>query len=429
MAPAVKIPEHLVKEAVRKAPSKIVLSGRNPKFDILLEGKRVYYALGGTPDPYMADLETGEWIRPTREHVAMAARLGDALPNIDVVMALASASDVPPEVSWLHELATIFNNTEKPMAYSAAGAEGAKHTLAMAAAIVGGYEELKKKHIITIESSFITPLGMDIQHENIIEFAKANVPVICGSGMMVGAATPITQAGAITLGNAEFLCAATLAELVNPGTPIMYCAESSNMDLRTGTVLYGHPERGISCVLQSQMAEFYGVPTFTVGGSTDAKCTDAQAGLEAMGTAMMGALAGVDVIECLGKIGSGSAGSLEMAVVADEIASYVKRILRGVQVDDETIAVDLISKVGPGGHFLSQEHTRRFLQKGEFWVSELLDREPARTWKKSVSKTLADVAREKARRILEERHPPPLPRETQEEIANILKQADKRSRP
>jgi trimethylamine--corrinoid protein Co-methyltransferase len=174
------------------------------------------------------------------------------------------------------------------------------------------------------------------------------------------------------------------------------------------------------------MADFYGVPTFGAGGTTDAKCIDAQAGLEAIGTAMICALAGVNLVHNCGTISSGIAGSLEMAVISDEIANYVNRLLQGVHVDDERLAVDLIAKVGPGGHFLAEEHTRRYLQKGEFWISELLDRESAANWKKAGGKTLTQVAREKARRILREHHTPSLPSESQEEIASILRQAEKK---
>jgi trimethylamine--corrinoid protein Co-methyltransferase len=421
----VRIPEHLIEEAMRKAPSEIVLSGRNSRFDILLEGQRVYYVLGGSPVPYTVDLETGEWVASTKRHVAMATQLGDALPNMDVIMSLGGASDVPGEVSWLHELATMLENTEKPIAYSAAGAEGARYALSMGAAIVGGHENLKRKHIITLFSSFTTPLQMGVQQENIIEFAKANAPVICHSGMMVAASTPITQAGASVLGNAEFLCAASLAQLVNPGTPVIYSAEHSNIDVRTGMALYGTPERGTGFVVNSQMADFYGVPTFGAGGTTDAKCIDTQAGLEAMGTAMICALGGVNLIHNCGTIGGGSAGSLEMAVISDEIANYVNRFLQGVHVDDERLAVDLIAKVGPGGHYLAEEHTRRYLREGEYWMSELLDRESVANWKKAGGRTLAEVAREKARRILREHHTPSPSSESQKQIASILRQAEK----
>jgi trimethylamine--corrinoid protein Co-methyltransferase len=425
----VRIPEHLINEAMRKVPSEMILAGRDDEFDILLGGHSVYYVLGGSPVPYMVDLETGEWVASTRSHVAMATRLGDALPNMNVIMSLGGAGDVPGEVSWLYELATMFENTKKPIAYSVAGAEGARYTLSMAAAVAGGYENLKRKPIITLLSSFTTPLQMGTQQENIIEFAKANAPVICHSGMMLAASTPITQAGASVVGNAEFLCSASLAQLVNPGVPVIYSAEHSNIDVRTGMALYGSPERGTGFVVNSQMADFYHVPTFGAGGTTDAKCVDAQAGLEAMGTAMSSALAGINLIHNCGTIGGGSAGSLEMAVISDEIANYVTRLLQGVHVDEERLAVDLIAKVGSGGHFLTQEHTRRYLREGEYWISELLDRDTLAKWKATGSRNLAEVAREKAKRILTEHHPPSLSSESRAEIARILEDAKRKMVP
>jgi len=420
----VRLPEYLINEALNKVPSQVILCGRNPENDILLEDHRVYYGLGGSPVPYMIDLETGEWIRPTRRNVADVTRLGDALPKMDFIMSLGGAFDAPYELQWLYEIETMLNNTEKPIVYSVSGVAGARLTLEMAAAVVGS-DEIKKRPILAGLAQPATPLVFHGTTESVIEFANAGAPMVFAPGVMPGASSPMTVAGCHVVGNAECLFAITLSQLVKPGAPIIYGVHTSNMDMRTGSVLYGHPEYGLGWVVTVQLANYYGVPTFGSGGCTDSKCPDAQAGAEAMGTAIMNALGGINLVHNCGTMAHGTAGCMEMAVISDEIASYVDRLLKGVQVNDETLAVDLIRSVGPGGHFLSQEHTRNSLKRGEMWLSELFNRESREKWKRQGGKDLREVAREKAKKLLAEHFASPLSNDVKNRLAEILKKAER----
>lgn len=146
----IKIPQYLVEESLKKAPRQVVFCGRNPKHDILLEGTRIYFGMGGTPVPFIRDVNTGELRRPTKKDVDEATRVGDALPNMKFIMTIAGAFDVPPEVEYLHEFESLFNNTAKPILYSCPGAFAAKKVLEMAAAIVGGADELEKRPIAAL---------------------------------------------------------------------------------------------------------------------------------------------------------------------------------------------------------------------------------------------------------------------------------------
>jgi len=420
----IKIPQHLVKEALKKAPKQIILCGRNPENDVLLEDNRVYFGMGGTPVPYIRDIETGEFRRPKKKDMEDASRLGDALPNISFLMSIAGAFDVPYEVEYLHEWDALFNNTEKPILYSCPDEYPAKKLLEMAAAVAGGMDELRRRPILCLYSETISPLTFPTQNENIIEFAKAGIPVALGPAPMIGVTGPGTVVGSTVVSNAENLAAITLSQLVGPGTPIIYAPWANVMDPITTRVAYAAPEFTLNAVLNAQMAEYYELPRWGFAGCSDSKLPDAQAGAEVMMMSLMNALAGINLLHDCGYLAGGSVGSMEMAVICDEVLGMVSRILRGVEVNDETLAVDVIREIGPEGNFLSHRHTLKLIEK-ELHMPRLFDRTSEVTWAKAGKKEIREVAREKVKKILKEHHPEPLPRNVQQELAEIVKQAEK----
>ena len=421
----IKIPQHLVKDSLRNVPKQIVLCGRNPKYDILLEDGRVYYGLGGTPTPFIRDLETGETRRPAKKDFADATRLGDALPNMSFLMTIAGAYDVPYEVEYEHEWEALFNNTEKPIVYSAPSAYSARKVLDMAAAVVGGLDELRKRPIMCLYSETICPLSIATANENMIEFARAGVPITEGPVPMVGATGPGTLTGALVIANAENLAALTLTQLVNPGTPFIYAGWVGVMDPIVGRMAYGAPEFALGTgVLNAQMAEFYQLPSFGFAGPSDSKLPDAQAGAEAMQMALVNGLAGVNLCHDCGYLAGGSIGSMEMAVICNDVLGNILRIIKGTEVNDETLAVDVIKEVGPEGNFLGHKHTLKHIRE-ELHLPTIFDRTPEAAWAKAGSKPLHQVAKEQAQKILKEHHPQPLPRDVQAKLSEIVKQAER----
>ncbi|HUO43008.1 MAG TPA: trimethylamine methyltransferase family protein [Methylomirabilota bacterium] len=417
----VKIPEHLVKDSLKKAPAKITLAGRTEENDLLLGDNRVFYGLGGTPNPYTLDFETGEFRVSTSEDVVRNTIVGDALPNMSFIMSLAVASDVPPQVAWLHEASIMLKNTVKPIIYSASGAEGARYLLDMAAAVVGGYENLARRPLITLFSESITPLVMPAINEGVIEFAKAKSPVAYVPGPMPGASAPITLAGEHVVCNAESLAGMVLTQLTNPGTPFLYGFNTSVIDMRTGAVCYGAPEWGLGWAMTAQLAEYYSLPTFGSGGGTDSKSPDAQAGVEAFMNAYYNAVGGVSLVHNCGTVAHGSAGSLEMAVICDELINYIQRLLTKIEVNDESMALDLIRKVGPGGSYLAEKHTRAHIN--EILHPKLFNRQAIPAWKAKGKLTARDEAREKVRTILRDHKVPPLAKEVCDKFDRVLKSA------
>ncbi|MGD0422678.1 MAG: trimethylamine methyltransferase family protein [Candidatus Bathyarchaeia archaeon] len=417
----VRIPEHIVKDSLKKAPSKIVLSGRTEENDLSLGDNRVFFGLGGTPNPYTLDVESGEFRISKSDDVVRNTIVGDALPNMSFIMSLAAASDVPPQVAWLHEASIMLKNTVKPIIYSASGAEGAKYLLAMAAAVVGGYENLARRPLITLFGESITPLVMPAINEGVLEFAKAKVPVAYVPGPMPGATSPITLAGEHVVCNAESLAGMVLTQLTNPGAPFLYGFNTSVIDMRTGSVCYGAPEWGLGWAMTAQLADYYSLPTFGSGGGTDSKSPDAQAGVEAFMNAYYNAVGGVSLVHNCGTVAHGSAGSLEMAVICDEIINYIQRLLTKIEVNDETMAVDLIQKLGPGGNYLAEKHTRAHIS--EIYHPKLFNRQAIPAWKEKGELTTRDEARERIRVILREHKPSPLVKDVCDQIDSILKKA------
>jgi len=421
----IRIPQQLVEEAIRKAPKEIILCGRNPKHDILLEGSRIYFGLGGTPTPYILDVETGKFRRPTKQDFADATRVGDALPNLSYIMSIAGAFDVPYEAEYIHEFEAMFNNTEKPIVYSSPGADAARRVLEMASVVVGGFEELRRRPILSLYSETASPLMFTIENENMIEFAEASVPVTLGPMPLAGATAPVTVCGAAVIGNAESLAALTLIQLVKQGAPTIFSGWGGVMDPRTGRCAYGAPEfTMVTAGVNAQMAHYYGLPSFGFGGCSDSKLPDAQAGAEVMMNALMSGLSGVNLIHDCGYLAGGSVGSMEMAVICNEVVGMVSRIVRGIIVDDESLAVEVIKNVGPGGHFLSQKHTLKFVER-EIYIPTIFDRRPEEIWKKAGEKSIREVAKERVKEILKEHYPEPLPKDIKQKLADIVKKAEK----
>ena len=420
----IRIPQSLVEESLKKVPKEIVFCGRNPENDILLEDSRVYFGMGGTPVPYIRDIENGEMRRPTKEDMNQATRLGDALPNIKFLMTIAGAYDVPYEVEYIHEFEALFNNTTKPILYSTPGAYAAQKVLEMAATIAGGREELRRRPILALYTETVSPLSFSEVNENMIEFAKAGIPVSNGPMPMCGASGPMTLAGTAVQSNAESLAAITLCQLVNPHTPMIYTGWVCAIDPRTSRCAYGSPEFAMgTSIFNTTMGRYYDMPTYGFGGCSDSKLPDAQAGAEVMMNGMLAALGGTNLIHDCGYLAGGSIGSMEMAVVCNEIVGMISRIVRGVDVDEETLAVDVIKNVGPGGHYMSQKHTLDHVR--ELYMPTLFDRESEVTWTKAGSKDVRDMARMKAKQILREHTPTPLPRDVQLRLKEIVKEAEK----
>ncbi len=395
----IRIPRDLVQWAIATAPKSFVFPGRDPTFDLLIEQPRVYYGLGGSAVPYFWDLDRQALRPPTEADMVMATRVGQVLPNVDFIMSLAAADDRPQDMHYLYEYNAILRNTTKPVIYSAPGREYAATFLEMAAAASGGESEFRRRPSVMLFTQPVSPLQIVDYNEGMIEFAAYGAPILYSPGAMMGATSPATLAGSLAQGNAENLVGVVLSQLLKPGTPIVYGPHTPVMDMSTLRCTYAGTEQALARAGMAQLARHYGLPSFNTGAGCDAKVVDAQAAAEASLGIFLNALAGLTLTQTMGTMAGGTFGSLEMLVICDEIVAMAKRLLRGIEVSDETLALDVIETVGPGNHFLETEHTLRTFRR-EFFFPQLFDRLSVPEWQAVRGVPVDVVARAKVKEIL-----------------------------
>jgi trimethylamine--corrinoid protein Co-methyltransferase len=407
----VKVPEYVARECLRTAPKGFTIYDRNGNRALEVEGRKSYYGTS-TASPNTRDALTAE-IHETRvTDIARGARVADTLPNIDWVMPMGSSQDVPAVAADLYEFEAVVTNTTKPIVFVGYSPKGMQLVFEMAAEVAGGLEALREKPFLIAYPEPITPL---VFPEEVVErtFVTADLfmPQIDGPTEQLGATAPVTLAGAIALAIAEGLMSVTLVQLRNPGAPCGMSCNISGFDMSTTMLSIASPETSLGLAAQAEVAQSFGLPTWGLAGATDAKTIDAQAGIESAFSILAQGLAGLNLIHDVGYLDMGMICSAEMLVLGDEVIGMAKRLIRGIEVNPETLARDVIQKVGPGGHFLLEDHTYNHFKK-ELWVPKLLTRQPYDTWQSQGAKDMETRVKESVKDILETHKVPPLPDKT-----------------
>jgi len=404
----IRFPAHVVEAAVAKAPSSYTLCARNPENDLLLDGEHGYLSLDGSGTQVL-DLETGEGRNSTKADLEAAARLADALPQISFLWPTVSAQDCPPRVQPLHELAALLANSSKHVqAMTAVDALNARGSLEIAAQVVGGLKELRARPIISNFQCSVSPLSYDKDAlEAAFVFGEAGVPVgfLC---MPIGCATaPATVAGNAALANAEVLAGMTLFELFFPGAATFYGSSATMLELRSGGVTCGGPEDFLLQAAACQMARFYGVPSSAGTFASSAKASDWHAGVENAISGAVSQFSGAEMMCGAGLLNSARIFSFEQLVMDCEIYDILRAVSQGFQVNDETLALDVIQQVGPRRHFMATKHTRTHMR--QVWQPAIIERSISREeWIAKGRPEPRDRARERARQILATHQPEPL---------------------
>jgi len=424
----VRIPEYLVREALKKAPSRCTVYGRDLKPKMKLEEGRVYFAMLGWL-PYVLDLETGTRREGTLSDMEAFFKLGDALENIHSLDWAVWPKDIPDYLVPVYGLFIGFKNTTKPLEGYLYGKTASQDYVRMASVVAGGEEELRKKPLLTVIENPVSPL----QHskeliEGLMVYAKYGQPIIIAPEDQSGTTAPVTLAGTLVQQNAEILSGIVLAELVNPGVPVLYGTVSTIADMRSGSIALGAVELGMINVATAQLAHYYGIPSRGTAGTTDSKIPDIQAGIEKAITLLMATFAGINFIYSFaGTLDSTITMSYEQLVIDNELAGMVTRGLKGIRVDNEALAVDVIKNVKPGGHYLTQKHTLENF-RNEHYIPKILSREKREVWEKLGAKDLREVARESVKKILKKYEPEPLDSDVEKELRKIIKEVKKRAR-
>lgn len=424
-----RMPSYLVEEAIRKTPKRFILFARKPEYHVRMEDGRVYFSLGGLPTNII-DLE-GKRRQALMRDTEDVVRLMDGLQNISIVDGGVYPTDIPEPVNHAYQFLAKVENTEKTgHSCLLQGVKVAKDFIQLASTVQGGFKDLKRRPFIYGHVNPVSPLTHDkLQTEGFLEFAKHGLPLAFSPEIQGGATGPATLAGILVQQNAEILSGIVIAQFAADSkrrSPVIYGTVSSIFDMRTGVFVLGTAECGLINVASAQLGHYYGLPVRGTAGVTDSKTLDAQM-YEAGVTLLMAALGGVNfVLDAAGAIEPGvMALSYAKMVVDNDLIGMVMRILEGIEVRDETLAVDVIGRVGPGGHFLTQKHTREFFKR-EFYFPALSDRVAYESWMKRGAKKLGDVALEKARQILRDHHPQPLEKELKKELREMVKRIERR---
>jgi trimethylamine--corrinoid protein Co-methyltransferase len=351
-----------------------------------------------------------------------STRLGHALPNIDFVQTLCMAGDQPTNQIFFHDFDAIFRNTSKPTVLNILERPFTQHLLDMAAAVSGGEQALREKPSMLGIVTPVSPLKIAVMNEGLIDVVRAGLPVLYSPGPLMGATGPATVAGTIALTMAETLFGVVLTQLIQPGAPVVLKPDTDVFDMRTTQVTYGSPEQNLGKLAVTQMAHRYQLPIYGLGGGVEAKTPDAEAAAEAAMEMLLNGLAGMTMSQSLGTLAFGMYGSQEMVVICDEIVNSIRRVLDGITISDETLALDVIREVGHGGGFLQQEHTVRHFRR-ELFFPQLFKRQSIDEWVAAGAKMAHEVAHDRVEQILSQAEPVALPPAADRALAGALARA------
>jgi trimethylamine--corrinoid protein Co-methyltransferase len=418
----VHLPPDLVTEALSHAPRSFTLAGRASDADLLLDGTKSYFGTDGT-GMLTVDFETGEQRHSCKDDVAKMARVADHLSSIAFYWPMVSAQD-RGLLAPLHEIDASFNNTVKHVqTVTVMGERMARYAIRMAEVVAGGGDSLRARPPLSSLVCTIAPLAQD-EHgiEGAMAFAEAGVPVGFMSMPTIGSTAPATAGGALIVGNAELVSAMVLMQLAAPGAPVFYSLCASVLDPRTGGYLVGIPEKYLCNTVGVQLAHDWGVPA--LAGAFAMDCPEPntwQLGRDSVYTALMVAQAGADLAEGLGMVKASTLLVPEQIIFDDEIYHTHRVLAEGVDVDADSLAVDVIADVGPRGHFLAQRHTRRWVR--EIWIPELTHPRPPGDG--GPLPGIRERARARLDKILAEHEPEPLEEAVQAELRAILDAAER----
>jgi trimethylamine--corrinoid protein Co-methyltransferase len=406
------IPRGMVEDALARASNGVILCGRDPKHDIRLEGWRVHMGTGGAAIKVI-DLNTGRVRKSRLADVARIGKLVDALDNIHFYLRACVAQDIPDRWLDVNTYYAALTNTTKHVTGNCFTVKSALDVIKMASMIAGGVEALRERPIVSFVSSWaVSPLRYAPETVEVLtELVRQEMPVFLSSAPQAGSTSPAALAGTLVQINAEELSGITYTQLIKPGAPIVLGYVPAVSDLRTGNFVSGAPEFALMQAAVAQLGRFYDLPVYNSAGLTDSKIPDIQAGYEKGISNVAAVLAGANYIHhAAGILESTLAVAYEQFVIDDDVNGSVMRMVRGIEVNDETLSVDLIDRVSRGGegHFLGEQQTLEMMTT-EYYYPHVGDRQARDKWRAGGKLTTAAHARRKAKQILETHQPQPIP--------------------
>ncbi len=421
----VYFPPDVVERCIRSVPPCFTRFPRNPKFKpVKLGDGGVHFGTGSTI-AYVLDLD-GEYRKATEKDIIDFARISDAMDNLPIGNGMIWAQDISKSVFHARYFEVLVKNNGKVTpAGDGVDQKTTDDLIRLSSIVCGGPEEIAEKKTFTMTACPQQALTWSEEITVAIEAAKVKLPFEPCPMPLMGSMHPVTLAGALVQMNAEVLSGLVLNQLVNAGAPIIYMAWPGMMDMSVASNVFGCPEQALIGAAAAQLARYYKIPSNIIVGQTDSKMPDQQAGYEKMMSMLLVALAGADEIALVGGlIDFAKTASYEQVVIDNEMAGYIHRILKGIDVTEDKLALDVIREVAHGGNYITHEHTLRHFREEQYFT-KLSDRTMRDRWRRNGSKDIRERAIEKVRKILKEHHPAPLSKEIkkdlEKEVAAIYK--------
>jgi trimethylamine--corrinoid protein Co-methyltransferase len=414
----VKIPSNLVDQAISIAPKSITLFTRDGEPAIVLNGMTGSH-FGASHDPRMLqDVYTGKIRKCFVEDIAEFSRVIDALPNIEWSLVSAINLTLPVVTDNISDRIAVLQficNSSKPVIGENATALSLEETIELCSIVAGDEDRLRKKPFFASSSEPVSPLiqGKDAMEKSLL-CAKKGIPNIVYGMQMAGATTPVTFAGCLAIANAEVLSQLVVIQLESPGAPVIYGGMPSIMDMKTMIYSYGAPEKALMVGALTELSHYYRLPMYGTAGCTDAQVFGIQGSVENTHTIITSFLTGADLVHNVGTIYHGGWRSMEAIVLADEIIEMTKVLMGGIEINDETLALDIIERLGPGGTYITESHTLKNFRK--LWVPQTFDRSFA---KPEGQKDCEELLKNRTIELLRTHKPKPLPEDVAKELQKV----------
>ena len=417
----VKFPARMVQDAMATVPGRVVMCDRDGEGAVYLEERKTYFGTG-SDCLNLIDPQTGEHRKFTTADIIHGYHLCDALPNIHFVMSIGIPADVDPAMTYDVQMALMLEHTTKPLVFVTDDLASCQRAIDMAAAVAGGHEALTEQQHILLYSEPTSPLQQsETAVDKLMLMARYQLPVVHSPAPLMGGTGPCSMASGLVLSLAEIMASLVVHQLTRPGAPFVFGAGLHHMDMKAAQICYASPEFQLTKAAVAQLGRWYGIPTWGYAGCSDAKLMDEQAAMEALLSVLMAKLSGNNLVHDVGYIESGLTGSYEMIVLTDELIALADNLMKGIEVTPETMMLDEIHHVGPGGHYLNTPQTLAHFR--DFWYPKHIDRSNRPEWLERGGTTLGQRLSARVNEIIKEHRPAPLRPAVKAQLQEIVAQA------
>ena len=416
----VYIPEAVARKALETVPREFYLYNKKGEPTIHYGGDSVHFDPGSS-GVNVLDAESGQHRPATTHDLIHIIKIADSLPQYDAQSTALVCSEIPKEIGDLYRLYLVLLFSNKPVVTGAFSTLTTSTMIDMLAIFAGGRQGLAQNPTAVFDVCPSPPLiWSHFGAQSLIDLARAGIPAQMVSMPLAGAAAPVTLLGSVVQHAAECISGMTIHQLAKPGSPIVWGGAPAIMDMRQGTTPMGAVETAMIDAAYAQVGKSFGFPTHTYLGASDSKVVDYQAGMESSTSAMIGALAGINMISGAGMLDFLACMSPEKLVIDAEAIGMAKRMLKGMMIHTETLATEMFEGINFKGEFLKQRTTRQLVKEEQYLPSTVIDRGSIRTWQQNGSADTFDRAKTKLKDILNAYQPPDLPSEQVTELQSMV---------